>query len=109
MNNDYLQTEEAAKLLGFTPQWLRYLARLGRVPAMKPYPGARKYLFKRSDIENLKVSAAIQGGNMFEIFGIGKEERKEFLTALVGTVAVMACVYVFAWVSYVFAPSYYGW
>lgn len=59
MNNDYLQTEEAAKLLGFTPQWLRYLARLGRVPAVKPYKGSRKYLFKRADLENIKVSASV--------------------------------------------------
>lgn len=59
MVNEYLTTKEAAQLVGFTPQWLRYLAKLGRVPAVKPYPGARKYFFKRSDIENLKVSAKV--------------------------------------------------
>ncbi len=59
MINEYLSTKEAAQLLGFTPQWLRYLAKLGRVPAVKPYPGARKYFFKRSDMENLKVSAKV--------------------------------------------------
>lgn len=59
MGNDYLETKDAAKLVGFTPQWLRYLARLGRVPAVKPYPGARKYLFKRADMLNLHVSAKL--------------------------------------------------
>lgn len=46
---------------------------------------------------------------MFEILGISKEERKQFLTALIGGVAVMGCAYVIAWAAYVFAPSYYGW
>ena len=46
---------------------------------------------------------------MFEILGIKKEERKEFLAALIGAVAVMVCVYLAAWISYVFAPSFYGW
>lgn len=46
---------------------------------------------------------------MFEILGIKKEERKEFLAALVGGIGIMGCVYAFAWISYVFAPSFYGW
>ena len=49
------------------------------------------------------------GGSMFDLLGINKEERKEFLSALIGAVAVMGCVYIIAWVSYIFAPSYYGW
>ena len=46
---------------------------------------------------------------MFEILGISKEERKEFVKTFIGAVAVMGCVYVWAWISYMFAPSYYGW
>lgn len=46
---------------------------------------------------------------MKDLFDIPKSERKEFLTALVGGIAIMGCVYASAWVSYVFAPSYYGW
>lgn len=43
------------------------------------------------------------------IMGIEPSERKEFVNAMIGAVAVMGCAYIIAWVSYVFAPSYYGW
>jgi len=46
---------------------------------------------------------------MFDLLGINKEERKEFIKTFIGAVAVMGCVYLAAWISYVFAPSYYGW
>ena len=46
---------------------------------------------------------------MFEILGIKKEERKEFLRALISGISIMVCAYVIAWAAYVFAPSYYGW
>lgn len=46
---------------------------------------------------------------MKDLFDIPKSERKEFLQTFIGAVAVMGCAYIIAWVSYVFAPSYYGW
>lgn len=50
------------------------------------------------------------GGIMFEILGIKtRREKKAFVKAVIGGTAIMACVYVWAWISYVFAPSYYGW
>ena len=38
-----------------------------------------------------------------------KNESKEFLTAIIGGVAVMFGFYIYAWAAYIFAPSYFGW
>ena len=46
---------------------------------------------------------------MFDLLGINKEERKEFIKTFIGAVAVMGCAYIIAWVAYAFAPSYCGW
>ena len=47
---------------------------------------------------------------MWEILDIKtRREKKQFIKAVIGGTAVMACVYLAAWISYIFAPAYYGW
>ncbi len=47
---------------------------------------------------------------MFDLLNIKtRRERRQFVKAMIGGIAVMGSVYVWAWISYIFAPSYYGW
>lgn len=45
-----LSTEQAARLMGITPRWLRTLARANEVKSHKSRPGAKKYFFYEEEL-----------------------------------------------------------
>lgn len=47
-SEDYWSIEEAAQYLGYTPRWLRELARKGK---FYPFKVGKKWLFKKSLID----------------------------------------------------------
>lgn len=51
-----LTAKEVAKMLGYSAIHTRYLARAGMIPSHRPYPGARRIIFYKEEIEQCQVS-----------------------------------------------------
>jgi len=49
-----LLTNQAAQLLGLSPETIRRLEGLGRLPAVRTSGGVRVRLFRRADVEALR-------------------------------------------------------
>ena len=52
---ELIGSKEAAKILGVSQDWVQKLARAGKIPAKKPYDGAREWKFYRSKLVGLGV------------------------------------------------------
>lgn len=58
--DDLMTTGEAGRLLGLSPDMVRWLEREGRLPAQRTTNGLR--LFRRADVEKLAAERARAGG-----------------------------------------------
>lgn len=58
--DDLMTTEEAGRLLGLSPDMVRWLEREGRLPAQRTTNGLR--LFRRAAVEELAAERARAGG-----------------------------------------------
>lgn len=68
-----LNTQEAAKLLGYHPQSLRDLVRVGKLPATK---GANGWIFDREELLDLQKKAKDTGSTVSKVFLLLKSLRK---------------------------------
>jgi predicted DNA-binding transcriptional regulator AlpA len=49
---------ELAALLGFTPEWLRRLERMGRIPKARRDPGSRRKWWPLSEVQSIVAGRA---------------------------------------------------
>lgn len=49
--SDFLDSKQAAALLGVTPQMIRAAARAGLIKAYHPFSGCTKYIFKADELK----------------------------------------------------------
>ena len=62
MKNKYLTTKDVAILLGFTPEYVRQLAREGKLEAIKPFGNRLLFPVEQFEYQNLSNNLK-KGGN----------------------------------------------